>query len=217
MGHLVKSMSDVSIAVCYRDLKEAHDYLAVQGAKAIELAWQKAGSSQWGSEVKRLNVSLPESSRPVLIGVDVKRSEHNLTEVMNQCATMERLLDTLIWVQTNESGLARFRVACCHPTTSSGDNDLVLVDLNGQDARFEIFDVVRDKPNNNKEKNSLISLGVWRKEDDQVLRTDWHDGRRFLTVSQEVVPFLLRAKRPWLRYIEIPITERTCVLEIKSA
>jgi hypothetical protein len=60
MGHLVKSMSDVSIAVCYRDLKEAHDYLAVQGAKAIELAWQKAGSSQWGSEVKRLNVSLPE-------------------------------------------------------------------------------------------------------------------------------------------------------------
>lgn len=214
MGHLVEPMSDVSISVCYHDVKEAHDYLAQQGAKAIELAWQKAGSPQWGSEVKRVQVPLPESSRPR--HVDVKNAQHNLGEVINQCATIERLLDTLVWVQKDESGLAQFHVAYCHPTTSSGDNDLVLVDSSGQYARFEIFDIVRDRPNNSKEKEGLINLDVWRKGDNQSSKPDWPAGRRFLVVSQEVAPFLRKAKRPWLRYTEIPITERTCIFEIKS-
>jgi len=35
MSHLVQSIVDVSIAECYHDIKEAHDYLAQRGAKAI--------------------------------------------------------------------------------------------------------------------------------------------------------------------------------------
>lgn len=225
MGHLVKSVREASIAECYRDVKEAHDYLVQQGAEAIRSpASQAAGSSVWGSEMKRLQVKLPEDGRPILIDVDVMKSEHNLGEVINQCATMERLLDTLVWVQTPESGLARFSVLCCHPTTSSvqeagkkmlGDNDLVLMDTNNQYARFEIFDSVRDQPNNGKEKESLISLDVWRKGVDQESRTDWPAGRIFLAISQNLAPFLQRAKRPWLCYTKAGTSGQTCILELK--
>lgn len=225
MGHLVKPiLYEVSIAECYRDVKEAHDYLSVQGAKAIELASGAAGSPQWGSRVKRLNVSLPQSGRPLLIDVDVKKFEHNLTEVMNQCATIERLLDTLMWAQADESGLAQFRVVSCHPTTSStqvegkkpgGDNDLVLMSASGQHARFEISDIVSDRDGNGKEEKDLRSLDVWRKGIDQELRTDWPAGRIFLVVSQNFAPRLHRAKRLWLRYDMVWYSEQTCIFEIK--
>jgi len=155
----------------------------------------------------------------------IGKNSEKLSEVINQCATMERLLDTLIWAQTDESELVQFSVECCHPTTSSvqvkgkkmiGDNDLVLVDSNGQYARFEIFDIVSDQDSNGKEEKRLRSLDVWRKGVDQESRTDWPAGRIFLAVSQDFAPRLQRAKKPpWLRYANAWNSEQTCIVEIK--
>ncbi len=219
MGHLVKLMSDVSIAECYCAVKDAHDYLAQQGAKAIELASRIVAPSDWASKVKRLQFSLPQDARPKYIDIAVTKSEHNLTEVMNQCATMERLLDALAWAQTDESGLAQFHVVCCHPTTSSarGDNDLVLLDSNGQYARFEMSDIVSDQDGNGKEKKDLTSLGIWQKETGWKANDTWPAGRMFLVVSREFAQRLRKANSHG-HYFEmvVPKIEQTCIFEIKS-
>ncbi len=86
---------------------------------------------------------------------------------MNQCATMERLLDALQWAQSAGSGLAESLVERCHPTMSSSyadeeDHDLVLVGPDGTKAKFEVSDVSGTKDGNKKEKKDLISLGVLR-------------------------------------------------------
>jgi hypothetical protein len=90
--------------------------------------------------VKRITAKF-DSDMPSDIGSDL--ISHHLVEIINQTATVERLLDVLDWVQTNESGLAEFeRVMVCHPSTSGlrgkaeCENDLVLCAETGAIARF---------------------------------------------------------------------------------
>jgi hypothetical protein len=148
----------LTLAECAQLVREAHDYLARCGADAIEAASRAQGDPYWGSRVKRLHVALPDVGRPELIAPAL--ASHNIVEVLNQCATMERLLDALDWAQTAASGLDAFTVVRCHPTTSSTqiagkkvrlDNDLVLIGPDGTSARFEVSDVVGETDGNRKE------------------------------------------------------------------
>src|SRR4051794_14751603 len=107
MGHLVAQFvasngDHKTLAVCEAEVREARDYLATLGAEAIRRASESQGGHGWGSSVKRARVILPEEGRrPTLISDDTR--EHNLVEVVNQCATMERLIDALVWAQTEPS------------------------------------------------------------------------------------------------------------------
>jgi hypothetical protein len=122
--------------------------------------------------------------------------EQPLTEVINQCATMERLLDALPWAQV---ALPDHEVVLINPTTSSKksgaaedayqDNDLILENRSGQRALFEVSDVVSEKVDgNSKEQKDLKSLGVlpeWK----------YGDALRFLVVSKEFGKRIARAGR----------------------
>ncbi len=234
MKHLVRSLlvdgaPPLTLGECARLVREAHDYLARRGADAIERAWHAKGDPNWGSLVKRIQVDLPTDGRPELIGLT--KSEHNLVEVLNQCATMERLLDALDWAQTAASGLDDYTVERCHPTTSSAqiagkkvllDNDLVLIGPDGTTARFEVSDVVSEADGNRKERRDRESLGVPDLPADQSgSATVWPAGRVFLVVS-ETFAKVLRPKcvpkkgRPY-RYVEVKADGPTRVFEVVPA
>ena len=228
MSHLVEAIiTQTSLADCYQRVKAAHDYLAQQGRAALEKAWQAERIEQWGSQVKRIRVELPNASRPVAIPVDIP--DHSLIEVINQCATMERLLETLLWAQSIESGLSDYQVAVCHPTTSSdksnitrSDHDLVLIGPNDHTAKFEISDVANSRDSNRKEEKELISLGVLKAGlAAEKFNKQWPTGRLFLVVSEEFAERLRQRTRSWLkgtppfcRYLEFKAGS-TRIFEIK--
>jgi hypothetical protein len=112
---------------------------------------------QWASNCKRIG-----DDKPYGIGVDSGR--HNLTKVLNQCANLERLIETLQRVSSPGTTLSTFTtVRVCHPTTSSGvgENDLVSVKpAISEEADFEISDVISELDSNRKELAELIALGV---------------------------------------------------------
>ena len=208
MGHLVKSFvadgnGRMKLEECRSLLQEAHDFLVLKGKAAVEQASAAGGVRYWGSEAKRVRVRLPEGERPKL--VSPKTEEHNLVEVMNQCATMERLLDVLEWAQGAYSGLGEFEVERCHPTTGSSpsdddDHDLVLVGPDGTRAKFEASDVSGAVDGNNKERKDLISLGVLREGKGTEMFPDrWEEGRLFLVVSEEFAERLRKPGRAWLK------------------
>lgn len=228
MSHIVEAITtQTSLADCYQRFKAAHDYLAQQGRAALEKAWQVELVGQWGSRVKRIRVELPNMNRPVAIPVDIP--DHNLIEVINQCATLERLLDTLLWAQSIESGLSDYQVVVCHPTTSSdknnitrSDNDLILVGPNTHVAKFEISDVASSRDSNRKEKKDLVSLGVLETgRAVEEFNLQWPQERLFLVVSEEFAKRLRQPTRSWLkgttpfcRYNEF-VSGSTRIFEIK--
>ena len=72
---------------------------------------------------------------------------HRFAEVVNQCATLERLIDALVWAQACPN-LDGALAVVCNPTTSSAqrakdgpkdddDHDLVLRDPSGLRWKFE--------------------------------------------------------------------------------
>lgn len=116
---------------------------------------------------------------------------------MNQCATLERLIDALTWAEAWHE-LAGAHVVRCNPTTSSApleqgrkteaDHDLVLVDREGARWSFEVSDVASERDGNGKEKKDLVSLGIPMAEGE-----GWPPGRSFLVVSTE---FAERLRKP---------------------
>jgi hypothetical protein len=228
MSNLVEPISKrTTLADCHRLVKEAHDYLSRRGTEAIEKARQVEGSPYWGSMVKRVSVLLTDENRPELVPSSV--TEHSLTEVYNQCATMERLLDALEWAQTEESGLNRYEVTLCHPTTSSipgvaDDHDLVLVGPEETKAKFEVSDVAGKRDGNRKEEKDLARLGVLPAIDIQGrFEEGWPPGRVFLVVSAESARRLREPKRSWLKgdtphchYVEVKADGPTRVFEIRQ-
>jgi hypothetical protein len=156
-------------------------------------------------------------------------TEHSLTEVYNQCATMERLLDALEWAQTEDSVLNRYEVVLCHPTTSSvpgiaDDHDLVLVDREGAKAKFEISDVAGKRDGNRKEEKDLARLGVLPAVDiNERFGEGWPPGRLFLVVSAEFARRLREPRRSWLsgdpphcHYVEVKAEGPTRVFEVRQ-
>ncbi len=225
MAHLVGSFVALggeykSLDSCYEDIREAHGYLAANGADAFRRSADVGGGERWGIGAKRVRVAFPKKPRPAMIGQGLK--DHNLAEVVNQCATMERLLDALDWAHT-EPSLSGYAVERCHPTTGSSsgdedDHDLVLVKEDAPDlkAKFEVSDVASGKDGNNKEKKHLASLGVLRKGSLQPA-DEWPAGRLFLVVSEEFGGWLTRRrlKPPTYRYEHRDLVGSTVIVEVK--
>lgn len=210
---------------CRPAVQEAHDYLVRKRMEAMRRAFDVGSTRYWGTEVKRVRVLLPKDEWPELVSPETE--EHSLVEVMNQCATMERLLDVLEWAQGTGSGLSQSLVERCHPTTSSSysdedDHDLVLVKPDGTKAKFEISDVSGARDGNNKEKKDLISLGVLRGHGGR-FPNEWPNGRLFLVVSEEFAGRLRKPSRAWLkgtpphcRYNELAALGTTRIFEVEK-
>jgi hypothetical protein len=207
MSHLVEPFREIiSLTECRDRVQIAHGYLVRQAKAALATISDAAHVDDWGAFMKRVRVLLPPECKPGDIPTEL--TDHSFTEVYNQCATMERLLDALEWL-INHPKLSRCRVLRCHPTTSSApaeeaDNDLMLI--NEQDrlcACFEVSDVVSStRDSNQKERKDLVSLGVLRKAKKvaaMVDGVDWPNERQlFLIVSQEFADYLRRPARHWL-------------------
>lgn len=193
MAHLISSTSSDSSEKHSPDdfraaLKDAHDFIVACAQSAIQAAARVDGARRWGREVKRTRVRLPERDRPVL--VRDAPPEHNLVEVVNQCATVERLLDALEWAASAESGLSASWVRTCHPTTGSEssrdaiDHDLVLTSDAAIVGCFEVSDVVGTNDSNSKLTRDLRSLGVMRADSKHAVAAhDWPAHRCFVVMS----------------------------------
>ncbi len=216
MPHLVQSIEDVTLDECYRQLKAAHDYLAACGAQTLAQASQVHDGMSWGSTVKRLRVTLTAHHRPPLVAGGL--SAHNLIEVINQCATMERLLDAIVWAQEE---FPLYRVERCHPTTSSSkadayDHDLVLLAEDEQRAIFEVSDVVNATDSNRKATKDLESLGVIGPRC-EAGHDPWHNARLFLVVSAELAQRLNRRslRAVWhYDYVKVRDSGPTRIIEV---
>jgi hypothetical protein len=184
-----KTITD--LAAAHEWLQDAHDKLArVAQEQLTKLSDLNLG--EWGTEVKRKAVKCPPSDNPLL---NADGSEHNLSEVMNMCATVERLLDALDWAKTDFAG---YQIELCHPTTGANpqalrfdtfDNDLMLRDEAGNRARFEVTDSAKGRGAAVKEKKDLTSLGVLERtpKGPEQIPAKWPGGRMFLVVSSEAV------------------------------
>lgn len=207
-----------NIVEAHSHLVKAHDFLTVNALPMMEKLAKVSSDQYWGTNIKRLPVEYPECGILLAKGPATK---HNFAEVVNMCATVERLLDVLQWAMASE--FADYQVEICHPTTGSHplrlkngkfDNDLILVKDGHQGARFEISDIAGDNDGNHKEKRDLIGLGVLRKppkgaaSDFDILSIEeWPKDGVFLVVSKELGTPLLkmpspshgqRARRPWV-------------------
>lgn len=190
-GHLVRPVRERTAPEALREqLREAHNFL-VSAALATVPRLLGLSRDHWGMEAKRKHVVLPEQPRPTLVSNGV--TEHAFSEVVNQCATLERLIDALSWIATVPELHGAF-VATCNPTTSSAprkkgahrpvdDHDLVLEDSRGSRWRFEVSDVASKKDGNEKEKKDLISLGV--RPAKGAAAPPWPSGHSFLVVSSD--------------------------------
>jgi len=212
-GYLVEPIANsrTSLRECREMLEETYRYIVEHSRTALDAQIALAAPVPWGATLKRATVPLEGPDRPGLVGA----SEHNLIEVINQCANLERLVDALRWIESDASGLQEFSlVECCHPTTSSGsrENDIILRSPQGTRAFFEVSDVCGDKDSNRKENRELLRLGVLRRDKQPIPESLWPAGRLFLVVSSEFASLLRRSKRA--RYLEVKAEGSTHVFEI---
>ncbi len=142
--------------------------------------------------------------------------------MINQCATVERLLDAVAWVLSRAPAA---ELLLCHPTTSSrpkdsADNDL-LVEAAGERWSFEVSDVASGGADgNHKELKDLRSLGLIAPEGDRWRLADpYPTGRHFLVVSPEFGARLCRPSRHLLKTGQLRYTRHnapgeTVLLEV---
>lgn len=197
--------SPMSQGELYDALAKAHYYLAQQGKLALEESSRIKPDGRWGTAVKREHVRFPDQGKPGLIPRSVKG--HSLSEVVNQCATLERLLDFLRWSVEPGSEFSSNRVVRCHPSTSSDkrdaaalDNDLVLENVSRERACFEVSDVASESDGNRKLPQDLASLRVLVEDvRGQFLPAEhWPEPRVFLIVSAEFAQGVLRRNYSWV-------------------
>jgi len=134
-------------------LAAAHDAVARAAATHQTVLDSK---DHWGCVVKRNPVDLTH------LGVDydlIGVSSQPFGEIVNQLATIERLLDALRWAQSNGAS----EVLECHPSTSRGPADTCSHDLvaasDGTRLVFEVSDVAGESGNaNRKMDKDLVTL-----------------------------------------------------------
>ncbi|MBA3312708.1 MAG: hypothetical protein M3552_11830 [Planctomycetota bacterium] len=213
MNHLVQTLSDISLPEAVRELREAHEFLVLKAEVMFDVM-PKAGPL-WGIETKRMYVDLASDPRPAA----VRKNRERFGEVVNIVATLERLIPALEWFD-RQSIYRDYRVAECHPSTSSAKdgNDLVLSELGGQVVvRCEVCDVASGSAGQNgKEAKDLRSLGC--------AASVPADGvRRFICTSPEFARAIASPKRLWskksYRYRSIPVGDEgsTVLLEVVAA
>jgi hypothetical protein len=226
-GHLIRP---INIAMSPRDLakqlRSAQTFL-VTAARLTVLQLANIPADRWASAVKREYVQLAQANRPQIIDPNI--CEHSFAEVVNQCATLERLIDTLDWVETHPE-LGSAVAVTCNPTTSSAprrknqtrqadDHDLVLETPNRTRWRFEVADVASKNDGNKKEMKDLLSLGIPVSHDSSAF--GWPTGRCFLVVSSEFSVRLRRHTRHGLRfgvlhYVEVKADGPTRIFEVRQ-
>ena len=222
MPHLVEPiLSPTPVTDVLNAVVEANDCL-VSAARQTIARLMSVEAVGWGVASKRVKVELPET-RPRLVR-HADRT-HAFAEVVNQCATLERLIGALRWANRE---LPDFEVEVCHPTTSSQkqstgrDNDLILKHANsGIRYFFEVSDVASSKGDGNqKEIKDLVSLGVLKSTNRPfTCAPTWPPGRLFLTVSEEFAQYLLRPTRHCLKagkfhYSEVGREDTTRIIEV---
>lgn len=220
MRHLVDPVTHrTSLPSLREKLQAAHDYLCDSAKKTAAILPQIAIEA-WATAAKRTMVNL-EGPKPELVNQAV--GVQSFVEIVNQCATLERLVDALRWAESEQSGLRGYEVALCHPTTSSGtaenDHDLVLIGPSKELAKFEVSDVASEKDGNGKEVKDLVSLGCLSESRDEP--GQWPTGRMFLVVSPEFAKRLMRSRRRHgigrgtFHYVEHNVADRdTRILEV---
>lgn len=198
MAHLIQPLlQPCPLQDARQELMRAHHALVAAARKAATtMAAVEAGA--WGAAAKRVRVTWTVSTSAHLC----ETGNQPLTEVINQCATVERLLDAMAWVLSRAPAA---ELLLCHPTTSSrpkdsADNDLV-VEVAGERWCFEVSDVASDDADgNHKELKDLCSLGLIVREGDQWRLADpYPPGRHFLVVSPEFGARLCRPTRHLLK------------------
>lgn len=226
-GHLVAQVcSPTRLHDLGQQLRAAHQFL-VAAARATVPRLVDLSSESWGGLVKREHVTLPSGKRPLL--VNASTTKHSFAEVVNQCATLERLIDTLSWAEGYDA-LEDATVVRCNPTTSSAprkkgalrdadDHDLVLDGRDGTRWRFEISDVASENDGNGKEQKDLTSLGILPRELGGAAH--WPGGRSLLVVSSEFAERLRRPTRHGLRlglfhYWEVKDSGLTRIFEVRQ-
>lgn len=137
-SYLIHAFEANSTVEALKSLQEAHDFLVCRASKV------RAAAPYWGCIAKRSggvvggDVDLRSRAgdlAPSLVGKFVEA----FCEVVNMTATVQRLIDTLTWIMSQE----RFTgcSVCSDPTTSDFYSDLLLL---GNDqlpiARFEAAD-----------------------------------------------------------------------------
>ena len=118
MSNLVEPLGNkIGIDEYISALQETHDYLV---ARCCEQTYggDLKNVSTFGQDVKRNKVNLDGENKPAMIGA-VAQSR---SELENQLANIERLIDALIWVRDNGATT----VIQCNPTTSSKGHDLTV-------------------------------------------------------------------------------------------
>jgi hypothetical protein len=195
-GRYEACSSFVTLDVALKWLSGAHRILRQQGRLALQEAARIPAGRSWGSAVKRQRVPFPSGRIPILAEIE---SVHNLIEVVNMCATLERLLDTISWL--TETRLNSYLVEHCHPTTGSSrqrrdsghfDNDLVLVKSTRSEvrARVEVSDIIGPGDSNRKFSQDLKRLGVLDENGHVTAGTDrWPKDRVFIASSKEPRPY----------------------------
>jgi hypothetical protein len=219
MSHLVSPLRDLSLKDGLRALTQAHEFIAEQavGRLASEIGKATAVTETWGCDFKRIDIPFPpgharrqftDSDGRVHVLVEEDVRPQKLIEVINQAATIERLMDALRWAMSGPSGLNGFTIRLCHPTTSSeadedeiSDHDLVLAHQTGATAIFEVSDVASPKDGNGKAEKDLRSLGVLveGKGEEKFRVRDWPASRLFLVVSSDWKEPLRARRRKWVQ------------------
>lgn len=218
---------EMPLADCAMVLSEAQQFLAQAAIVGLRRSSESEISS-WGSFMKRLYIDIPIEQRPYLIPGKIQ--SHNLIEVVNQCATIERLVDAMLWFSNDGSGFEDCIVVSCNPTTSSTkksedglrDHDLVLKASNGDFYYFEVSDVVGHKDGNKKEIKDLISLGALAGTvKSPKPAVEWPRGRLFLICSSTFSTRICDPKRKVsvlrsIDYSSHATSEWTSIVEVRK-
>lgn len=117
MGHLVERLEHLTLDDCLTALSQAHAFLRECVTVSYEERFSRAikNGNGWGSALKRVTIGLPsercgrhfldsEGKSHALIGKDVPNQK--FVEIVNQAASMERLMDAIRWARTRESGVS---------------------------------------------------------------------------------------------------------------
>jgi len=217
MAHLIEPLQGpCALQDAHQELFQAYAVLVASARQAAQ-ALANLDPIGWGAAAKRLRVTWIGTSTSLLSD----EGDQPLTEVINQCATVERMLDAMAWVLSVAPSAELLRA---HPTTSSrpadaNDNDLTVL-VAGERWSFEVSDVASSVADGNrKELKDLVSLGLiveaggmWK------LADPLPSGRLFLAVSPEFATRLCRPTRHLLkagqlRYTRIDTPRRTALLE----
>jgi hypothetical protein len=83
-----------SLPRLHRELVDAHAFL-VTAAQSSVTNLAAMPRDHWGTLMKRAPVELPTQGRPELVSPAIE--SHNFGEIVNQCATLERLIEAVAW------------------------------------------------------------------------------------------------------------------------